>query len=119
VQPVDVLRRDHGRAARRDEAGGVVGDRAVRGVRHARGDERAAPGVPFPHQPRVAPEPLGRGQLLGAERSPQAVGTAEGRHAGLGAHSRAREDHEPARVGQQRPGLIKRGIGRMVGHAAR
>ena len=64
-----------------------AGEHLVRRVRPRRGDRRAAPVVPLPHQLRIHGERFRRGELLGAELPPQPVVSAEGGDAARRRHA--------------------------------
>ena len=91
VQVVHVLRDDGARL----RVSRPLREHVVRRVRLARGDRRATPLVPLPHQCRIARERFRRSEILGAERSPQTTGatkrrdTARCRYAGTCQHRHA------------------------------
>ena len=93
VQAVHVLGHEREAVARTPTR-----DDRVRGVRLGRRDQAAPPVVPFPDQRRIARERMRSRELFGAERSPQAARSAEGRHATGRRDARARDDRDRARA---------------------
>jgi hypothetical protein len=64
----------------------------VGGIGLFRGNQFTSPVVPFPHQPWVPFEGLGRCQILCAKVAPQAVRSAKGRYPAIGRNAGSRED---------------------------
>lgn len=102
VQVVHVLRHQRDARLRAHPAR----DGQVRRVRPALRHQSAAPAVPFPHQPRVARERLGRRQLLGPELLPQPARATESWHAALSADAGAGQNDDARRPGEQRARLF-------------